>query len=95
MDFYMVDKDINQVTLAHIEKFVTSCLKDKAVYAIMPILVNDNNIASEKFISISGQLVTTKDVIPRAILNSLEFNIMKLLPEYGLDGKLNGALLFK
>lgn len=96
MAFYIVDRDINNVTLTHIEKFVTSCLKAKgAVYAIMPILLRDDNIPSEKFISISGQLVTTKDVKPMAILNSLEFNILKLIPDYGFQGKLHGILIFK
>lgn len=96
MEFFILDRDINLVTLGHIENFVTSCLKaNGAVYAIMPILLREQKIPSEKFISISGQLVMTKDVNPRAILNSLELNVMKLLPDYGFEGKLHGVLLFK
>ena len=96
MQFYLVHNDINSVTLSDIENFVLSCLTDNnAVYAVMPIVVNNDLIPSERFMSIGGQMIMTKLVKPLAILNRLESGVKKLIPEYGLNGMIIGTLIFK
>jgi hypothetical protein len=61
----------------------------------MPILLSDDVIPSERFLSIGGQIIMTKLVKPIALLNRLESSINNLIPEYGLDGKIFGKLIFK
>lgn len=95
MDYYLVVSDINSLTLSHLDEFIKSSLTSNAVYAVLPILVNDKLIDSERFISLGGQLVMTRLVLPISIMNRLEANIAKLIPNYGLNGKLFGSLCFK
>lgn len=96
MEYYFVAEDINNVTYSDIEEFILSCLTDNdAIYAIMAIIVNDDVIPSERFVSIGGQIIMTKMVNPMAILNRLESNINMLIPNYGLEGKIIGKLIFK
>lgn len=77
------------------DEFINSSLTSNAVYAVMPILLNDNLIPSERFISIGGQLIMTRLVKPMSIMNKLEVNTKKLIPTYGLKGMLHGILCFK
>ncbi|RKF79611.1 putative DNA polymerase [Golovinomyces cichoracearum] len=63
--------------------FIKSSFTSNAVYALLPILVNDMVRESERFISLGGQLVMTRLVNPISIMNRIESNIEKLIPYYG------------
>jgi hypothetical protein len=115
MNYYLVVYDVNSVKLSDIIKWIRVCLTDKAaIYALMPILVNDGDDlvarffsffykkngkekkslfffflpllcplffrggkASERYVSIGGQVIITKEVSPISILNSLEMKLYK------------------
>lgn len=95
VNYYIVTSDINSLTLSNLQDFIKSSFTSNAVYAVLPILVNDMVRESERFISLGGQLVMTRLVNPISIMNRIESNIEKLIPYYGFKGKLYGTLCFK
>lgn len=96
MEYYFVVDDVNSLTLSDIDKFIISCITEGgAIYAVMPMVLTDSVVPTERFITIGGQIVMTKQVKPMAILNRLQSSLNSLLPEYGLNGKIFGQLIFK
>lgn len=95
MNFYILVNDINTLTLNDFDLFVKSCLTDNAVYAVLAILINDDKIPSERFVSVGAQMIMTNRVDIMNIKNSIESNSERLMPRYGVNGKLHGILAFK
>jgi hypothetical protein len=91
---YKLIGDITTITLEDIKSFIEDNLKEGWLYAVMPIVVDISLSINSEVISLSQQILVTRNVRPMLLKNWIERSLNDARFRYGIEG-IEGKLIFK